>query len=106
MSIGAIIHLVLHLLVPLTVALIFFRARWRHALVLMLCGWVIDVDHLLAEPIYSPNRCSIGFHPLHTTPAIAAYGAMLLVPQTRLLGLGLVIHIGLDATDCVRMQST
>lgn len=104
MSVGPIVHVLLHVLVPLAVALVFFRSRWRHALLLMLCGWLIDVDHLLAEPVYSPNRCSIGFHPLHTAPAIAGYGALLLVPQTRLLGLGLVIHIGLDAADCVRMQ--
>lgn len=104
MTPGPILHLLLHLLAPLVVALIFFRARWRHALVLMLCGWIIDVDHLVAEPVYAPDRCSIGFHPLHGAPALAVYGAMLALPRTQLLGLGLVIHIALDAGDCVRMK--
>ena len=67
-------------------------------------GWVIDADHLLAKPIYVPNRCSIGFHPLHTTPAILIYGALLVAPPTRLLGLGLSLHIALDAADCARMS--
>jgi len=104
MSLGPIVHVLLHFFVPLIVALLFFRVRWRRALILMLCGWLIDVDHVLADPVYAPNRCSIGFHPLHRAPAIALYGAMLVLPQTRLQGLGLVIHIALDASDCVRMQ--
>lgn len=104
MSFPALAHLLLHALAPLALALVFFRARWRVAYGLMLCGWLIDVDHLLATPIYAPDRCSLGFHPLHSTPAVAAYGAMLLLPQTRLLGLGLSLHIVLDASDCLRMR--
>ena len=49
-----------------------FRRAWG----LLLLGWLIDIDHLLADPIYAPGRCSIGFHPLHTAPAIAVYGAL------------------------------
>lgn len=85
------------------VALLFFRKHWPRAMALMLCGWLIDVDHLLTTPVYAADRCSIGFHPLHTAPAIAAYGVLSLVPSTRLIGAGLLIHIGLDAADCLRM---
>ena len=67
----------------------------------MLATMLVDVDHLLADPVYDPQRCSIGFHPLHRAPAIAAYVGMSLLPATRLLGLGLVIHTSLDATDCL-----
>ena len=28
---------------------------------------LVDLDHLLATPLYNPDRCSLGFHPLHTT---------------------------------------
>lgn len=67
----------------------------------MLSAMLVDLDHLLADPIYDPQRCGIGFHPLHTYPAIGAY-ALLLVPKTtRLVALGLVIHMALDALDCV-----
>ena len=105
MSAAALFHILLHLLVPLLVAWLFFRSRWPRVLAILLAGWVIDVDHLLAEPIYAPNRCSIGFHPLHTMPAIATYGVMALVPATRLLGAGLLIHVALDGMDCLRMKS-
>ncbi|WP_267137011.1 DUF6122 family protein, partial [Stenotrophomonas sp. SG1] len=50
--------------------------------------------------IYAPNRCSIGFHPLHTAPAIAVYAGRCVPKKTRLFGIGLIIHIVLDAIDC------
>ena len=34
---------------------------------------LIDLDHLLATPIFDPARCSIGFHPLHSYYAIGVY---------------------------------
>lgn len=95
-----LIHLALHILVPALVAMIFYRKRWLSAWLWLLAGWIIDLDHLLADPIYAPGRCSIGFHPLHTIPAIAAYTLLLAPQRTRLFGLGLLIHIGLDAIDC------
>lgn len=104
MSLASWMHLALHVLVPLGVAWLFYRSRWKRVFAILLCGWVIDADHLLAKPIYAPNRCSIGFHPLHTTPAILIYGALLVAPPTRLLGLGLSLHIALDAADCARMS--
>lgn len=61
---------------------------------------LVDLDHLLATPIYSPTRCSIGFHPLHQAGFIVLYVAMCFVPKTRLVGLGLSIHMALDAMDC------
>ena len=66
----------------------------------MLVGLAIDLDHLLASPIYAVGRCSIGFHPLHTAIPIALYVLALLHPKTRLLGIGLCIHVILDAIDC------
>lgn len=104
MSLRAGLHLVLHLAVPGLVAWCFFRERFGRAWLLLLLGWVIDLDHLLADPIYAPDRCSIGFHPLHTAPAIAIYGALVIPRPTRLLGIGLLIHIGLDLLDCLWMH--
>jgi hypothetical protein len=70
----------------------------------MIATMLVDLDHLLAPTLYDPNRCSIGFHPLHTTPAIVAYCALALLPRTRLIGIGLVIHMALDGIDCVLMH--
>lgn len=103
MSVASVLHLALHALVPLAVAWLFFRPQWPRAFALMLAGWAIDIDHLLADPIYAPNRCSIGFHPLHTWPAIALYAALLMPKSTRLIAIGLLLHIALDASDCWRM---
>lgn len=61
---------------------------------------LIDLDHLLANPIFDPNRCSINFHPLHTYYALAVYILLTLFKKTRLIGLGLVIHIIADIVDC------
>ena len=60
---------------------------------------LVDLDHLLADPIYDPDRNSIGFHPLHTYSMIALYVLGLIPPKTRLIALGLVIHMALDAID-------
>ncbi|GAL69972.1 hypothetical protein JCM19302_867 [Jejuia pallidilutea] len=69
----------------------------------MLAGLLIDVDHLLATPIFNPNRCSIGFHPLHSSFAILFYFFLCIPKKSRLVGLGLVIHIVSDAVDCALM---
>lgn len=104
MSARAALHLLLHLVVPAAAARLWFRPRWRRAWLIMLATMLVDLDHLLARPIYAPDRCSIGFHPLHTAPAIAAYAALLLPSPTRLVGLGLLIHMALDGVDCALMQ--
>ena len=100
----AALHLVLHGLVPLLAARALFPAAWRRAFVVMMATMVIDLDHLLADPLYDPNRCSVGYHPLHTAPAAAAYALLLLWPRARWVGLGLVIHLALDGIDCAFMR--
>ncbi len=67
----------------------------------MMLAMAIDIDHLLATPIFDPDRCGIGFHPLHTYPAMILYGAMFAIPKLRVLALGLMIHVVLDGLDCV-----
>jgi len=97
------LHIVLHFIIPAIVARIGFRDRWRSAYLIMMATMVVDLDHLLADPFYDPNRCSIGFHPMHGTVPIVIYIAMCAVPKLRLVGLGLVIHMLLDGLDCVVM---
>ena len=105
-------HIFLHFLVPLVAALVFYRDRWQQATLLMLATMLVDIDHLLADPIYDPERCSIGFHPLHTTPAIAVYAGLAVIPLltgrvspalrvVQLIGTGLLIHMALDGIDCL-----
>jgi hypothetical protein len=97
------LHLIAHLALPAAAALLFFRDRWKHAWMVMVLAMIIDADHLLADPIYDPNRCSIGFHPLHTLPAAAVYALALMLPAVRIFAAGLLIHLGVDAADCLRI---
>ncbi|HAY45597.1 MAG TPA: hypothetical protein DCY55_04865 [Gammaproteobacteria bacterium] len=93
-------HLALHFLVPLSLAVLFYRPTWSISFAVMLAGLLIDIDHLWANPIYDPSRCSIGFHPLHTVLPITFYCLALFHPKTRVLGIGLLVHIFLDSLDC------
>ena len=112
------IHIVLHFIFPLIVAFAFYHSRWLNATVIMIATILVDLDHLLADPIYDPSRCSIGFHPLHTSPAIIIYALLFALPLIfgrrakglgshspsrllHLLGLGLLIHMALDWIDCM-----
>lgn len=110
-------HIVLHFILPVLVALLFYRSRWRTAALIMIATMIVDLDHLLADPIYDPGRCSIGFHPLHTVPFIVIYALIFIIPLffgrksvdrklsfsahlLHLSGLGLLIHMALDWIDC------
>ncbi|WP_018477561.1 DUF6122 family protein [Pontibacter roseus] len=95
-------HLFLHVAVPLAVAGLFFRPEFRRASLLLLAGILIDVDHVLANPIVDPDRCSVGYHLLHHYWLILVYFVLALVPKTRLIGIGLMIHIVLDWLECIR----
>lgn len=97
---GAIIHIFLHFLIPALVVALFFRHTWKIAYFTMIATMLVDLDHLLANPIYDPSRCSIGFHPLHGFIPIAIYFALCFIPKLRYVGIGLVIHMGLDSIDC------
>ncbi|WP_346881107.1 DUF6122 family protein [uncultured Algibacter sp.] len=96
-------HYGCHILLPLLVALLFFKSNWKYAYLVMIAGMLIDLDHLLATPIFDPNRCSIGFHPLHSYFAILFYIFLSIPKKSRFVGLGLVIHIISDAVDCSLM---
>ncbi len=97
-----LIHYSAHLIVPIFYAKIFWKNHWKHAALVMLATMFIDLDHLLATPIFDPNRCSIGFHPLHTIWAAGAYGLLFLLPswKARAIALGCLWHLLTDLVDC------
>lgn len=95
-----IAHYGCHVLLPLFVALICYRSQWKYAFLVMLAGFLIDIDHLLATPIFNPGRCSIGYHPLHSYYAMTVYIFLLIPKKSRLVALGLVIHMIADVVDC------
>ena len=92
--------MVLHFLAPAAVAKLAYPKSFWKAWLLMMAAMLIDLDHLLADPMYDPDRCSIGFHPLHLYPVFPLYVLLALWPKTRLVGIGLLIHVFLDGVDC------
>jgi hypothetical protein len=92
-----------HLLLPGLIAWIFFRKKWKTASLIMIGTMLIDLDHLLANPVFDPNRCSIGFHPLHSPLAIFFLFLLLFIPNVyiRIVSAGLLLHMITDFQDCL-----
>jgi hypothetical protein len=99
-----LVHYSLHLAVPGALAWIFARAQWKRVWLILLATMLVDLDHLLAYPdVFVADRCSIGTHPLHSGWAIAVYGLLTVVPNTkvRIVAVGLLFHMLTDAQDCL-----
>ena len=96
-----ILHYSLHFFLPLIIAILFFKKEWKKVYVIMMLTMIVDLDHLLADPIYVADRCSINFHPLHSYYAIALYFIMSFFRKPfNIIGIGLVLHMIADFTDC------
>jgi hypothetical protein len=86
------------------IAMLFFKNNKKQVAIILLAGIAIDVDHFFAEPIFDADRCSIGFHPLHSYVAIGCYMLLLFLKKTRIIGLALIIHILADISDCLLLR--
>ncbi|WP_224490043.1 DUF6122 family protein [Robertkochia flava] len=100
-----LIHYGIHFGIPIAVAWFFYGSRFRHTLLLLWAGILLDTDHLLASPVFDADRCSIGFHVLHSWPLIVLYMLLLLPRRTRIIGIACSIHILADMADCFLMNS-
>ena len=91
---------------PFLIAAVIWREHWQRTGLVMVAANLIDLDHLLATPIFDPDRCSIGFHLLHGWEAAIVYLLMLGVPKWWVRGFaaGALWHLAVDASDCA-MQS-
>jgi len=96
-----IVHYGLHLLAPAAIALIFFKRDWKKAWLIMVLTMAVDLDHLLANPVFDPSRCGVNFHILHSYYAMAFYGVLLFFKKSRIIGVGLVFHMVTDFQDCL-----
>ena len=98
-----VIHYSFHLLVPFVLSKLFWKENWWKAGIIMVGTMVIDLDHLLVDPVFDPNRCSIGFHSLHTHWAGIIYGGLLVVPSwtLRAVAIGCLWHLCTDGIDCL-----
>ena len=102
-----IVHYGLHFGAPFLLCFLWPKDKRLTAALFMLAVIVIDLDHLFATPLFDPNRCSIGFHPLHSYIAIAIYVIACILPYERMklswkyrpVAVGLVTHILTDVQD-------
>lgn len=96
-----------HWLAPFLIAALIWRGRWLPAGAVIAAANLIDLDHLLADPIFDPDRCSIGFHLLHGWEAALAYALMLFIPKwwARAFGIGALWHLAVDYGDCQWMMA-
>lgn len=98
------IHYFLHFGFPFFIAFFFFKKEWQKIYLILIATMLVDVDHLLATPIFQANRCSIGFHYLHTYYAIAIYFILLFFRKPfKIIGIGLLFHMLTDLIDCLFM---
>ncbi|MCK0160169.1 DUF6122 family protein [Allomuricauda sp. F6463D] len=97
------IHYGIHFLVPIIIAFWFFKENRIKITLVLLAGILIDIDHLWATPVFDANRCSIGFHTLHSYWAILVYSILPFFKTTRIIGLAAIIHIFADTLDCLLM---
>lgn len=96
-----IIHYSFHFIVPLFIAFLFFKKKWKIVYGIFLLSMLVDADHLLANPIFNENRCSINFHPLHSYIAIGFYIIGLFFKRTKILCIALLFHMFTDYLDCL-----
>jgi len=96
-----VLHYGLHFIAPFIISYFFFNNKWKAVYVIFLLSMLVDLDHLIANPIFDSNRCSINFHPLHSYIAMAIYAIGLCFKKTRILAIALILHMIADYLDCI-----
>jgi len=100
MTLKFCVHYGFHFVFPILIAFLFFKEHWKVVSLIFIATMLVDLDHLLATPIFDPNRCSIGFHPLHSYIAISLYVIFSFFKKTRIIAIGLLLHMLADLIDC------
>ncbi len=100
------VHYFLHFGFPFFIAYGFFRDDWKKVYLILLATMLVDLDHLVANPIFQADRCGINFHPLHTYYAMGVYFVLLFFKKPfNIIGIGLLFHMLTDFIDCMFMYS-
>ncbi|WP_245234975.1 DUF6122 family protein, partial [Tamlana crocina] len=56
-----VVHYFLHFIFIGAIAYGYDSNNWKKYWLILLATMLVDLDHLLATPIFQPGRCSIGF---------------------------------------------
>ncbi len=104
MPLQQIVHYSLHFLAIGIIAYLYDKEKWLKYWLILAATMLVDLDHLLAVPMFDPERCSIGFHPLHSEIAITLYVLGMIFIRNKvlkLISIGLFFHMLTDFTDCI-----
>ena len=88
-----LIHYFLHFGFPFIIAFIFFRKDWKKVSLILIATMLVDLDHLVATPMFQANRCSIGFHIFHSYYAMAVYVVLLFLRNRAPVHLNLRLNL-------------
>lgn len=108
MSLQTIVHYTLHFLAIGAIAYWYDKKQWKRNWLILMATMLVDVDHVFATPLFDPNRCGIGYHPLHSEIPILIYliGVFLIKNKIlKLIFIGLLFHMITDFIDCLWMFS-
>lgn len=101
------IHYFLHFVFPLGIAIVFYKKEWKKVYLILIATMLVDLDHLLASPVFEAHRCSINYHPLHSYYAILFYiGLLFFKKPFKIIGIGLLFHMFTDLIDCLFMYNS
>ena len=101
-------HYFLHFLAVGLIAYIINPKEWKKTWGILVLTMLVDLDHLLSTPIFNPNRCSIGYHPLHQPILFPFYVLGCFITKYKLIQLiaiGISFHMLTDSIDCFWMTS-
>jgi hypothetical protein len=104
----SIVHYSLHFLAIGAIAYWYDKEQWKRNWLILVLTMLVDLDHVFATPLFDPNRCGIGYHPLHSEIAILGYilGVLLIKNKLfKLIFIGLLFHMITDSIDCIWMFS-
>lgn len=101
-------HYSLHFVAIGAIAYWYDKENWKRNWLILLSTMLVDLDHLFANPMFHPGRCSIGFHILHSEYVVPFYflGAVVIKRSLlKLILIGLTFHMFTDFSDCIWMYS-
>jgi hypothetical protein len=78
-------HYFFTLWISIFIAFIFFRKNGK--VFNFIATMLIDLDHLLVEPIFETNRCSINFHLLHVLRYVDLSSLLFFRKPFRIIGI-------------------
>ncbi len=96
-----LIHIISNLVLIAIISFFDKKTPFKKIFLLVILSNFIDLDHIVANPVYDPSRCSINFHPLHSWYLFPVYLVGIFLKKYKYLFYGIILHLILDKIDCL-----